>query len=299
MGKSRWRGFTLVELLVVLGISALVFGLLLPAIQSARKSQNRLVCINNLRQIGLGLHQFHDTYSCFPKGYVPPSRKGTWNHSNWRVSILPFIDQENAFARVGQSYWSSPSPFFENHSLRYEVFRIFGCPEDPRVFSDWDVFPRTGKIRVALSSYLGVNGTDVRKRDGALYFNSAIRLSNFLDGTSHTVLVGERPPSPDMIYGWWYAGVGFDDLGTGDAHLGTRELNPWGKWFHRCGSGPFSFSSAKSSQDFCATFQFWSLHPGGANFSMADGSTRFLNYSAGEALAQMGTIAGGEVVHLD
>jgi prepilin-type N-terminal cleavage/methylation domain-containing protein/prepilin-type processing-associated H-X9-DG protein len=297
--KPRSRGFTLVELLVVLGISALVFGLLLPAIQSVRKSQNRLVCINNLRQIGLGLHQFNDSYSCFPKGYVPPARKSTWNHSNWRVFILPFIDQENAFARVGQSYSSNLSPFFENHPLRYEVFRIFGCPEDPRVFSSWNVFPRTGEIRVALSSYLGVNGTDVRKRDGALYFNSGTRLSNFLDGTSHTVLVGERPPSPDLIYGWWYAGVGFDDLGTGDAHLGTRELNTWGKWFHRCGSGPFSFSSAKSSQDFCATFQFWSLHPGGANFSMADGSTRFLNYSAGEVLAQMGTIAGGEVTHLD
>jgi prepilin-type processing-associated H-X9-DG protein len=108
-------------------------------------------------------------------------------------------------------------------------------------------------------------------------------------------MIGERPPSKSLWFGWWYAGVG--QLGTGslDAHLGVRELNR----SHRsedkaCAPGPYTFAMS-DSDDPCGHFRFWSDHPGGAHFAFADGSVRFLSYSAADALPALATRAGSEV----
>ncbi len=153
--------------------------------------------------------------------------------------------------------------------------------------------------RVALTSYLGVEGTDRRRRDGVLYRNSRVQISHVTDGTSNTLLVGERPPSPELIYGWWYAGDGLGGTGALDVVLGVREpnsLNPYPQYVH-CGHGPFPFRPGRVD-DYCSVFQFWSLHSGGANFLFADGSVWFLLYDADPILPALATRAGGEAVAL-
>ena len=132
--------------------------------------------------------------------------------------------------------------------------------------------------------------------DGVLYLGSTTRLSDVTDGTSNTLAVGEWPPSRDLILGWWYAGWGQDKDGEGDMLLGARTRNH-SEYGRGCPAGPFDFK-AGSFDDQCDAFHFWSPHPGGANFAFADGSVRFLNYSADSILPALATRAGGEAVNL-
>lgn len=128
-----------------------------------------------------------------------------------------------------------------------------------------------------------------------------MRFGHILDGTSHTLLLGERPPSPDLLYGWWYAGAGQDTSGSLDAQMGIREINRRlhdGSQYNECGRGPFSYAPGLLT-DHCATFHNWSTHLGGAHFAFCDGSVRFVAYSADSVLPQLATRAGGEVVALD
>ena len=108
-------------------------------------------------------------------------------------------------------------------------------------------------------------------------------------------MIGERPPSPDFWYGWWYAGYGQAASGSPDMLLGARELNDRATHLEACPTGPYSFTRGKRGEP-CDTFHFWSYHPGGATFALADGSVQFLSYNADEVLAQLATCAGSEVV---
>ena len=125
-----------------------------------------------------------------------------------------------------------------------------------------------------------------------LFLDSAVRLTDISDGTSNTIAIGERPPSADLYFGWWYAGVG--QLGNGDAdtHLGVRGLNERVAG-STCPVGSYHFAAGRV-RDQCDMFHFWSLHPGGANFAFADGSVRFLSYSADSVMPALSTRAGGE-----
>jgi prepilin-type processing-associated H-X9-DG protein len=109
-----------------------------------------------------------------------------------------------------------------------------------------------------------------------------------------TLAVGERPPSAELDFGWWYAGWGQAKDGSADMVLGVRERNVIGQY---CPPGPYMFVPAKLA-DQCAMFHFWSPHPNGANFLFADGSVRFLSYSADSILPALATRAGGETVTL-
>src|SRR5439155_997426 len=132
--------------------------------------------------------------------------------------------------------------------------------------------PHTIFYRVALTSYLGVSGTDWQSHDGVLFHGSVVRLIDISDGTSNTVAVGERPPSFDFRYGWWYGGAGQRGSGSLDSHLGTREIN-WSVG-SACPQTPNHFRAGRID-DPCAHFHFWSLHENGAHFLLADGSVRF------------------------
>jgi prepilin-type processing-associated H-X9-DG protein len=148
---------------------------------------------------------------------------------------------------------------------------------------------------VAFTSYLGVSGADPLKLDGLLYLDSSTHFSDILDGTSHTVLVGERPPSADGLLGWWYAGEGQVQDGSGDMVLSVRERNT-GAYGPGCPPGPYVFGPGRAS-DQCSAFHFWSPHSGGgAHFLFADGSVHFLPYSANPILPALATRAGGDVV---
>jgi prepilin-type processing-associated H-X9-DG protein len=130
-----------------------------------------------------------------------------------------------------------------------------------------------------------------------LFLDSHVRLADITDGTSCTLMAGERPPSADCWYGWWYAGYGQAGTGSADMLLGARERNLGGPYVSSCPPGPYRFQAGRVENQ-CDLFHFWSLHPGGAHFLFADGSVRFLAYSAADILPALATRAGGEAVSL-
>ncbi len=174
------------------------------------------------------------------------------------------------------------------------VVPAFLCPSDGRVTSA-QVSQKT-KTLAAFTSYLGVAGKDaVTARDGVLYQRSATRFADTTDGLSCTLMLGERPPSADFQFGWWYAGAGQLASGSADLVLGVREpnLQPIVSG-SPCGPGNYPFRPAAGFDDPCGMFHFWSPHPGGANFAAADGAVRFVRYTANDVMPALASRAGGE-----
>jgi prepilin-type processing-associated H-X9-DG protein len=254
-------------------------------------------CQNHLRQVALGLHHCHDVAGRLPAGMIGPGPGSPTPFLSWRAAVLPHLDQTPLWDAATAAYRAERDPFHgPRHTPRETPVPVLGCPADARLGTAWqvDLGGPHRTYRVALTSYLGVTGVDGRARNGVLFRNSRVRLADVTDGTSTTLLVGERPPGGTMRYGWWYAGAGQDDDGTLDAHLGARERNTAGTYYRGCQVGPYRFGRATLDAP-CGDFHFWSLHPGGANFALCDGSVRFLPYSADAVLPALATRAGGEV----
>jgi len=288
------RGFTLIELLVVIGILAVLLGLIVPAVQRARAATARVRCANNLRQLGLALHQHHDSFHCFPAGMSLSGRQERFPYLGWQARILPFIEQDALWQSSQRAFEKERWPFNNPpHVALATAIPVFNCPLDHRVSEPQ--FSITGK-QVAFTSYLGVEGTNQKSKDGLLYRNSRTRLVEITDGTSHTLLVGERPPSADFRFGWWYAGAGQDGSGSLDMVLGARELISK-RFGNACQSEPPSFRTGRL-ENMCDQFHFWSLHSGGANFVFADGSVHYLPYSSDNIFPALATRAGGETVSI-
>jgi prepilin-type processing-associated H-X9-DG protein len=152
---------------------------------------------------------------------------------------------------------------------------------------------------MGLTAYVGVSGitggsalNDPGDAKGIIYLGSKVRLTDIRDGTSNTLMVGERPPSTDMEFGWWFAGAGYNNSGVGDVVLGAREFNyasALGCNPPRVGLQPGSIFNP------CDQTHFWSLHDGGVNFLLGDGSVRFVSYSVDSILPALATRSGGEV----
>ncbi len=284
------RAFTLVELLVVIGIVAILLALLLPAVQAARGAARRTGCQNQLRQIALAAHSHVDARGRLPAG----TDLGTsaTPYRGWLVSLLPFLEETATANLVAAEYRASQDPFdMATHPTFSKPIALFACPEDPRASSAQPV-PRYRTI-AGLSSYLGSSGRDSTLHDGVLYSGSATRLADVIDGVSRTLLAGERPPSPQFDLGWWYAGmgVGFGD-GALDHTVGTAstDRNPFG----RCANAVYPFQPGRL-KDECSANHFWSLHPGGGgHFAFLDGAVRFFSYDAAAVLVDLSTRAGGE-----
>jgi prepilin-type processing-associated H-X9-DG protein len=170
-------------------------------------------------------------------------------------------------------FWLSP-PSPPNPALSV-LLSIFQCPADNRVFQTID----GGGMMVALTSYLGTGGIRsdyATDKSGIFLCRRAIKLLDIIDGTSNTLMVGERPPSVDLYYGWWFAGAGYDGNGTGDVLLGALDVGYAASM--GCPATKVGFQVGNIN-DPCDQVHFWSLHAGGANFLRADGSARFLNYN--------------------
>ncbi len=318
----RRRGVTLIEVLVVIAIIGILLALLLPAVQKVREAAARVQCQNNLHQIGIALHTYHDAYGSFPPGQ--PFRTGPaadYYHPwwSWLTRLLPFVEQDNLLRQAEdwahrpgseQTYpWPEPwlTPPYPGNPALSVVVRTYACPSDARTlqvevanWAEWNNLD-ADRIRVALTSYLGVTGSgnDASGRpNGLLYIGSATRIGDVTDGVSNTAAAGERPPSADMTYGWWFAGAGYDNAGSGDNLLGAREYG-YAPFLNAYGGGNCPVGGNVGLQpgrldNPCDQTHFWSLHPGGANFLFADGSVHFLFYSADRVLPALATRAGGE-----
>jgi prepilin-type processing-associated H-X9-DG protein/prepilin-type N-terminal cleavage/methylation domain-containing protein len=290
-GKRR-TGFTLLEVLVVIAILTLVTGLTLAAVQRIRGAADRTLCQNRLRQIGLALQHYHEARGALPAG-VSGERPGEpYPFLSWCARLLPFLEDAPLWREVETAFRTDKNFLHDPpHAGLSTPVRHFACPADGRV-RDAGVL-KSGRRR-AFTSYLGVNGTQAARSDGVLYLDSRVTFADVFDGTSTTLAVGERPPSADLVLGWWYAGWGQDKDGEGDMVLGARSRNN-GFWARQCPTGPFDYKAGKFD-DQCDAFHFWSPHSGGANFAMADGSVRFLSYGANGILPALATRRGGEAV---
>lgn len=331
----RKKGFTLVELLVVIAIIGILIGMLLPAVQQVREAARRVTCANQIRQQVLALHNFESTYQKFPSAHLinpswwggpfdvdPPPNGISNNYPNggafwsWMMSIAPFMEQNNLhdmcnFSSSGASWpWWQTMP--DGHVILSASCPILTCPSDQRgdekcQTEDWDGNP----VEVAITSYLAVSGTDSYKQSGGqngmIYVNSGTTFGSVTDGTTNTVIIGERTPAADLGYGWQWAGAGDNVQGESDVVLGVHERIAVG-W----GGAPSKYATdyfrpgKNNTEGNLHRFHFWSSHPGGATWGMADGSVQFMTYGVDSGnngsngyeptvLEKLSTRAGGEV----
>ena len=291
------RGFTLIEILVVIAIIAILIGMLLPAVQKVRSAAAKISCQNNLKQLALAAHNYESAAGEFPAG-VRPYRKGElYPGLSWIGQLLPQIEQGPLWTVTQTAFDERPGdPFHLPHFGIMTPLKLASCPADSR---QSEAHSTHRGYRVAVTGYLGNLGTNFKSLSGVLYYASRTRLTEITDGTTNTLFAGERPPSPDFWFGWWYAGAGEAGTGAGDMVLGARELNiNTSLYTSACPQGPYNFRAGKR-EEMCDAFHFWSLHSGGANFAFCDGSVRFLRYDADAILPALATRAGGEVVPLD
>lgn len=276
MPKHRASGFTLIELLVVIAVIGILIALLLPAVQSAREAARRSQCQNNMKQIGVALHNYEESNRCFPMGsYVQTFSWGSL------ASLLPYMEQQAIFKGIDFKptdccAWTKlmqTTGKAEPSSVRIPAYT---CPSDPSSGKSLLSGP-TGPLpasadcgRLYPGNYLGVSGdtgigfpacyfsiTATTKGTGMMFTRSSTRLSQVLDGTSQTLFFGERGLPNDLGWGWVMCGGS-----ECEQYLSTQ--------FGLVGPHDQPTNSVTVSD-------YWSWHPGGVYFLMVDGSVRFLN----------------------
>jgi prepilin-type N-terminal cleavage/methylation domain-containing protein len=268
------RAFTLIELLVVIAIIAILIALLLPAVQQAREAARRTQCRNNMHQLGLALHNYHDAHNVFPPGKGRDAAIGRDVHS-WMTCILPYVDEAALYNAYNSSREANIAP---NYTVIGSKLAQYWCPSnpDPQFHSPY-----------GQTCYAGNQGTvaTLNTSAGILFYISSIGIRDIRDGTSQTILVGEIDApwgnrTCNYMKGWAYGRYSVQVRSTG-APINSYPGIAW----------------RYSSGDTCYAYTFGSYHEGGAFMLFADGQVRFLSENIDSTTFKaLGSRAGNEIV---
>lgn len=312
---QRKRGFTLIELLVVIAIIAILISLLLPAVQQAREAARRTQCKNNLKQIGLALHNYHDTSNSLPSGsIVLLNAAGTTYYGHgwtWHASILPYMDQANMYEQIqgpndgglGAELGGTTSP--KQMLAGKTVMSVFWCPSQP------DVTQGVQKGGYSPSNYNGNMGTLIgysgdncyggsvttaagmrapggcMNANGIFFISSSVKFRDVTDGLSNTIFVSEVIDS----------GGDAGRLGGGGSDRkhcfsGGADSNPPTEMSEYLIAAESNDPINQYTEEAAGSF-----HVGGAQFALGDGSVRFISENISMSIYQgISTRAGGEVI---
>jgi len=289
--RPKRAGFTLVELLVVIAIIGVMVGLLLPAVQAAREAARRMSCTNNLKQLGLAMHNYHDTHRAFPPHSLNANRLA------WTVHVLPFIEAQNLFEQFDMGVF-----FNAGVNLNLGLTKVPGyhCPSSKSTQSSLaNSGEQIGGVATQTLHYygsMGPKGTNIStgtaypysnvgshggfSGDGFFKQNVGTKFADLLDGTSNTICLGE---------------ISWDDRGG----MKTR-YRTWTRGHVQNAENPPAKNVAQQiNADFTALFNdmsFGSNHPGGCHFLMGDGSVKFISETIDfNILLATSSASGGEV----
>jgi prepilin-type N-terminal cleavage/methylation domain-containing protein/prepilin-type processing-associated H-X9-DG protein len=290
---KRRAGFTLIELLVVIAIIAILIGLLVPAVQKVRGAAARLSCSNNLKQIGIALHCYHDRTGAFPPGYfdvAPWPQNDVGPGWGWASYILPDVEQDNLQRQINYNQNAGAAPL----AIRTAVVKIFQCPANPNSSAPFLVTDGgSNSWQLAQGSYVACNGNDgvddntTPPHTGAFVRGTqGFRIADITDGLSNTFFVGERCTT--MSWSTWVGAI-------------PNALDPSVR-----SPGDFSGASAlvlghcgpHLPNDSIVTDAdaMSSGHTAGVNFLFGDGSVHMISNSISQAVYDaLATRAGGEV----
>jgi prepilin-type N-terminal cleavage/methylation domain-containing protein/prepilin-type processing-associated H-X9-DG protein len=316
--SCRTAAFTLIELLVVIAIIAILIGLLVPAVQKVREAANRTQCINNLHQLALAVHAYHDVHKSYPPNTLILDRQSNWNAPNWSwlARILPYIEMNNLYVQGN----IPNNTLLQSKDVVAAQIPVFLCPSDPTSASGpWTDRANLVGLPVGLTNYKGVSGANwglwssaeakppndsggtligadarwinpstidgskngLNDGDGIFFrtdYRHQRRIASVTDGTSNTFMIGEDVPSKDIHCAWPFA-----NTASSTCAIAPNAKRPNG--------------SEYASSDWPNTYSFHSWHQGGLHFALADGSVRFISDSISlPSYRALATIQGGEAV---
>ncbi|EAQ79959.1 DUF1559 domain-containing protein [Blastopirellula marina] len=298
--SARRNGFTLVELLVVIAIIGVLIALLLPAVQQAREAARRMSCSNNIKQVGLGMHNYHATYGTLPCGFLTEASITVHKRLCWFQVILPYIEQQPLYDLYFANQTDQVHSIPESTGIQQVVVKDLICPSEANA----DARGGNAKNFSFQGNYIGCTGDDQMHRsnplDGVFYPNSGTGFRDLIDGSSNTMLMSEGVKRPGNAIAWgeiggyWggalWGAYGYTTLESPNTTVSDRNYSCKTTDFAKAPC--IATSTSNALQNFARSY-----HPGGVMVGMSDGSTRFVPDTINlQTWKNLSTRAGGEVI---